>query len=105
MRLNGVGARTFWTVYVLEPGRWAPSTWTVFPFVTWSFEFPIAPGVTPIAGARQRAIAFPYLGAWLDRYVVGLKDPEGWTDGRKADAQVTSGVLARAFFSASARTP
>jgi dienelactone hydrolase len=90
--------------FVLDSGRWVAVPLQAWPFFEWTYTWPVAPGLTPITGAKQRAIAFPYLGAWLDRYVLGSKsDPLGWTNGKAADPEVASGVLTSDFWSAAAR--
>jgi dienelactone hydrolase len=93
----------FDTDYIRDPGQWVLKSLPTFPFFTWAWDWPVVPGIKPIPGPQQRATAFPYLGAWLDRYVSGLKDPDHWTDGKQADAQVGTGVLTEDYFSPSAR--
>ncbi|HZV00374.1 MAG TPA: alpha/beta hydrolase [Planctomycetota bacterium] len=89
--------------YIFAPGQWVLQPSPVWPYATWTYTFPTIPGVTPIPGPLQRAIAFPYLGGWLDRFLAGKKDTVGWTDGRKADAELLSGTLWEEYFSAGAR--
>ena len=92
------------TDYIRDYGRWVLEPMQAWPFAYWTFDWPVVPGIKPIPGPQQRATAFPYLGAWLDRFVCGAKtDPQGLTNGKQADAQVSSGVLTQDSWSASAR--
>lgn len=88
---------------VRDTGRWVLAPIGYWPFYEWTFEWPIVPGLKPIPGDQQRAVAFPYMAAWLDRFLDGQKDPQGWTTGKQADAQVKQGILASDSWSAAAR--
>jgi dienelactone hydrolase len=90
--------------FVMDSGRWVAVPIQAWPFFQWTYTWPPVPGLTPLPGAKERAIAFPYLGAWLDRYVLGSKsDPLGYTNGKAADPEVASGVLTSDFWSTAAR--
>ena len=97
--------------YIRDSGRYVLKPIPFWPFTTWDYEFPIVPGVKPMPGPAQRAVAFPYLAAWLDRFVAGrqLDDQRlALTDGRTAKQGVADGVLSEARFSpalAGAATP
>lgn len=93
----------FDTDYVRGPGQWVLATTPFWPWVYWKYDFPIIPGLKPIPAAQQRATAFPYLGAWFDRFVAG-KASDDWTKGVKADAELQSGVLSEEDFNAAARS-
>jgi dienelactone hydrolase len=90
--------------YIRDTGRLVMKTTTIWPYFYWTWDWPVVAGIKPIPGAQQRAIAFPYRGAWFDRYVAGIKPPAGVTNGKQADAQVQQGVLTKDFFSAAARS-
>lgn len=86
--------------YIREP-KLVSTPLPFWPFLTWSYEFPIVPGVTPIPSATQRAIAFRYLLPWLERFVAGRSTTaiREATDGRRARRDVADGVLSKATFS------
>ena len=54
--------------YIREP-KLVTTPIPFWPFVTWSYDFPIVPGVKPIPSTRQRELAFRYLVPWLERFV------------------------------------
>lgn len=88
--------------YIRDSGRYVLKALPFWPFATYEYEFPIIPGVKPMPGPAQRAIAFPYLSAWLDRFVADrqLSDERlALTDGRAARRGVEEGVLTQASFS------
>jgi dienelactone hydrolase len=89
--------------YVYDQGRWMVAFLPFPPFAYWKYAFPIVPGLKPIPGADQRKISYPFLGAWLDRFVAGKKS-DRWTTGVEADAELQSGVLSEESFNAAARS-
>lgn len=91
--------------YIREP-KLVTTPLPFWPFVTWSYDFPIVPGVKPIASATQRAIAFRYLVPWLERFVAGRDTAaiREATDGRRARRDVTDGALSKASFSPATAT-
>jgi dienelactone hydrolase len=89
--------------FIRDSGRFAMTPIPFFPFMTMKYEFPIVPGVKPMPAADQRAIAFSYLGPWLDRFVASKADKDGSTTGKRAADQASAGVLSTAEFSAAAQ--
>jgi dienelactone hydrolase len=61
-------------------------------------EVPIVEGIKPIDGKVQRAIGFPFLTAWMEQFVAGVKDTFGYVDGTKGEEQTAAGLLDSARF-------
>lgn len=87
--------------YIRDSMRIVPERIPVWPFVKWGYDFPILRDVKPMPGVEQRAIAFPYLAAWMERFVAGRVTPEvlELTGGKSGQAQLAAEVLTRAKFS------
>ena len=86
--------------FIRDAGRYVWKPVPFFPFWVQAYEFPIIEGITPITGPAQRAIAFPYLVGWFDRFVAGRQaDPEGLANGQRAAAELAAGKLTRARYS------
>lgn len=86
------------TDYIRDAGRYVMKPLPFWPFFTYTYEFPIVPGVTPITGRQQRTLAFPYLVGWFDRFVAGKSDALDIVS--RGAAQLASGKLTQADFSA-----
>ncbi|MEZ6188189.1 MAG: dienelactone hydrolase family protein [Planctomycetota bacterium] len=87
--------------YIRDSGRFVWKAIPFWPFYTYAYEFPIIEGVTPLPGRTQRAIAFPYLVGWFDRFVAG--DANALDVVARGEDELAQGKLTRASFSAAVK--
>ena len=87
----------FDTDYIRDSGRFVMKPIPFWPFFTTSYEFPIVEGIRPIPSRTQRAIAFPYLIGWFDRFVA--RSPDALDLVARGAKELAEGKLTVARFS------
>ncbi|HZU99756.1 MAG TPA: alpha/beta fold hydrolase [Planctomycetota bacterium] len=86
--------------YIRDTPRvvWKPNP-AFFYWLTPTVEVPILKDIKPIDSNKQRALGFPFLTAWMERFVAGESVPAQWLDGSIGTALKDKGLLDKATFS------